>query len=89
MHALFHMVNHALDKQFADGDKFLSCILLKFSGDWGKGGKDFNAGKAGGKGSLPRATAVKPRLTEIELKLELGRISLITQCAVLSHSLSC
>ncbi|XP_010942904.1 DNA-directed RNA polymerases IV and V subunit 4 [Elaeis guineensis] len=40
-------------------------------GDWGKGGKDFNAGKAGGKGSLPRATAVKPRLTEIELKLEL------------------
>lgn len=70
------MVNHALGKQFADTDKLLSCMLLKSSGDQGKGGKDFNAGKAGGKGSLPRATAVKPHLTEIELKLELGCIFL-------------
>uniref|UniRef100_A0A6V7QQW7 RNA polymerase Rpb4/RPC9 core domain-containing protein n=1 Tax=Ananas comosus var. bracteatus TaxID=296719 RepID=A0A6V7QQW7_ANACO len=37
-------------------------------GDSGKGGKSFNAGKVGGKGSLPHA---KPPTAEVDLKLEL------------------
>ncbi|WOK95440.1 DNA-directed RNA polymerases IV and V subunit 4 isoform X2 [Canna indica] len=40
-------------------------------GDLGKGGKNSNVGKAGGKGSLPKATPVKPLVTEVDLKLEL------------------
>ncbi|XP_065018925.1 DNA-directed RNA polymerases IV and V subunit 4-like isoform X3 [Musa acuminata AAA Group] len=40
-------------------------------GDLGKGGKGFSVGKAGGKGSIPEATPIKPLVTEVELKLEL------------------
>lgn len=40
-------------------------------GDWGKGGKPYNSGKAGGKGSLPQASVLKPPITEVELKLEM------------------
>ncbi|KAJ6813146.1 DNA-directed RNA polymerases IV and V subunit 4-like isoform X1 [Iris pallida] len=40
-------------------------------GDLGKGGKPYNSGKAGGKGSLPQASVLKPPVTEVELKLEM------------------
>ncbi|RWW00559.1 hypothetical protein GW17_00036476 [Ensete ventricosum] len=46
--------------------------MFNFTGDLGKGGKGFNVGKAGGKGSIPEATPIKPLVTEVELKLELG-----------------
>ncbi|RRT40601.1 hypothetical protein B296_00047319 [Ensete ventricosum] len=45
--------------------------MFNFTGDLGKGGKGFNVGKAGGKGSIPEATPIKPLVTEVELKLEL------------------
>lgn len=40
-------------------------------GDGGKGGKAYGSGKASGKGGHPRATAVNPAVTEVELKLEM------------------
>lgn len=51
---------------------YLIFSSILFFGDWGTGGKDYKTGKAGGKGSLPHAQAVKVPIVEVDLKLELG-----------------
>lgn len=46
--------------------------LLYFSEDWGKGGKDDQMGKSGGKGGSVREPVVKV-VAEVELKVEEGQ----------------
>lgn len=62
--------------------------MFNFTGDLGKGGKGFNVGKAGGKGSIPEATPIKPLVTEVELKLELGSFLLSAKLFYLFQFLS-
>ncbi|XP_020241703.1 DNA-directed RNA polymerases IV and V subunit 4-like isoform X2 [Asparagus officinalis] len=58
-------------KSSLDGLKTGTKTSLEAPATKGKGGKAYSSGKAGGKGGLPRASAVKPPVTEVELKLEM------------------
>ncbi|KAH7674317.1 DNA-directed RNA polymerase II subunit RPB4 protein [Dioscorea alata] len=52
-------------------DSLKSGGKASFNTPIGSGGKDYKTGKAGGKGSLPHAQAVKVPIVEVDLKLEL------------------